>query len=88
MIYIHVYSPRKPQMSEPTSGTPNIWKLSMPGILKYMSSAVARLSPVQCPVCTPEPANVDRDMMNDRTFCLIFSSAVLVAIASVKPVGR
>ncbi len=72
-------------MSEPTSGTPNIWKLRIPGMLQYMSSNVALLSPVQWAVCAPEPGNVDRERTKERIPGLKASRAEQVAMASVNP---
>jgi hypothetical protein len=47
---------------------------SLPGMEKYMSSNVARLSPVQCAVKRPEPAKVERDRTNGRFFRMVFSA--------------
>lgn len=41
---------------------------------KYISSNVARLSPVQCAVNLPEPANVDRDKTKGRLLRMVFSA--------------
>ncbi len=54
-------------------------------MLQYMSSNVAKLSPVQCAVYTPEPVNVDRERTKERFSGLKVSRAEHVAIASVNP---
>ena len=49
-------------------------KSFLPGMEKYISSNVARLSPVQCAVYCPEPANVERDKTNGRFFRMVFKA--------------
>lgn len=61
-----VVSSMKPQMSEPTIGTPNSAMLSTVTVAARRSAHVALLSPVQCAACAPCDANVERESTNLR----------------------
>lgn len=58
--------PPKPQVSTPNMGIPNRAKFSAWEMLKYMYANKLALSPPQWPAHLPEPAKVERPMMNGR----------------------
>jgi hypothetical protein len=49
-----------------------------PGMEKYISLNVARLSPVQCAVNLPEPAKVERDNTNGLLLRIVLSALVIM----------